>query len=481
MELPSADVGESTVNRSMRNKITNVLLCLVLALATVTASGAQEAGALAFGDSLTKGFGDFGIGCTGPEQGGFPPRLELRLIQEGWQVKMMSAGLCGERTDEGVSRLPSVLNASEHDAVILMEGTNDIVQGVSIETSLFNLRFMADTARARGVQPIYSSVIPIRRAGFSETALIFRDQLRGLANQQGAVFADAFETMANVPNLFTEQYLDDFHPIPSGYGFLAEAFVQPVATALGREGFLELGNVHYCRDFGPCTHGQGDCDSDDDCVAGARCVNDTGEEFGYRPNIDVCLADNVVNCTLLGGEPNFCSVCGPCNDGQGDCDGDDECLFGTNCTDNVGADFGFAPGADVCLRDTPATGPDPDPTPTPCTLPPGDRDLCKECGPCGEGEGDCDNDGQCGEGLFCANNTGPQFGFGPNIDICMSVEPGDCPLPNGHPHFCRECGPCEAGQGDCDGLDECVAGAFCASNNGAEFGFSPNIDVCVSQ
>ena len=32
---------------------------------------------------------------------------------------------------------------------------------------------------------------------------------------------------------------------------------------------------------------------------------------------------------------------------------------------------------------------------------PGDLDYCLLCGPCEEGEGDCDNDSECADGLEC--------------------------------------------------------------------------------
>ncbi len=115
-----------------------------------------------------------------------------------------------------------------------------------------------------------------------------------------------------------------------------------------------------------------------------------------------------------------------------------------------------------------------------CRLDLGHPAFCRdpECGPCGVGQGDCDGDSECGPGLFCANNIGAQFGFSPNIDVCQEVEiERDCPWPAGHPRFCTDCGPCAIGEGDCD-AGECLDGLVCVFDIGAQFGFSPNIDVC---
>jgi hypothetical protein len=45
---------------------------------------------------------------------------------------------------------------------------------------------------------------------------------------------------------------------------------------------------------------------------------------------------------------------------------------------------------------------------------PGDLDWCKLCGPCSEGEGDCDSDDECADGLVCLEVVG--------VDHCMYPE-----------------------------------------------------------
>ncbi len=54
-----------------------------------------------------------------------------------------------------------------------------------------------------------------------------------------------------------------------------------------------------------------------------------------------------------------------------------------------------------------------------------------------------------------------------------------CSLPEGHDDYCKVCGPCPAGMGDCDRSDECLAGLTCRHNIGESYGWADRIDVCA--
>ncbi|RMH23410.1 MAG: choice-of-anchor B family protein [Acidobacteria bacterium] len=182
-------------------------------------------------------------------------------------------------------------------------------------------------------------------------------------------------------------------------------------------------------------------------------------------------------CSVAPGSGSFCSECGPCGEGEGDCDGDGECAAGLVCADDRGADFGFGPKIDVCLPS--AGGGGGGGGGGGCNALPGSGSFCTACGPCGAGEGDCDRDEECQQGLACVSDVGADFGFGPKIDVCLPPGGGTCPLPPGHGRFCSECGPCDEGEGDCDRDAECEGDLICAPDVGADFGFGPKIDVCV--
>jgi hypothetical protein len=107
-----------------------------------------------------------------------------------------------------------------------------------------------------------------------------------------------------------------------------------------------------------------------------------------------------------------------------------------------------------------------------CRWNPGDPDYCRDCGPCGAGEADCDTDDECTGGLICAQNVGAQYGYPATWDVCA------CPWAPGDANYCRDCGPCGVGQGDCDADAECAEGTACHSNVGARYGLPADYDVC---
>jgi hypothetical protein len=106
------------------------------------------------------------------------------------------------------------------------------------------------------------------------------------------------------------------------------------------------GVFNRCHPGCQCDHGEGDCDTDNDCLPGLVCLHDPGAAFGYEDDeVDVC--SNV--CPTLGiGAWNYCSPGCPCDIGEGDCESDSDCLPGLRCTSDIGPSFGFQREVDVC-------------------------------------------------------------------------------------------------------------------------------------
>ena len=76
------------------------------------------------------------------------------------------------------------------------------------------------------------------------------------------------------------------------------------------------------------------------------------------------------------------------------------------------------------------------------------------------------------------NNGGPRLVSRNKDVITQWAKWTPSGVPVGHADYCRDEGPCSAGQGDCDSHSECRSGLECAWNVGANYGFSSVTDVC---
>src|SRR3990167_6746167 len=93
------------------------LLCAVLAMLVWRAPARAARAIVALGDSLTAGLG---VGA----QEAYPARLEVRLHREGFDYRVVNAGVSGDTSAGGLRRLDWVLRAAP-EVVIVALGAND--------------------------------------------------------------------------------------------------------------------------------------------------------------------------------------------------------------------------------------------------------------------------------------------------------------------------------------------------------------------
>jgi len=179
---------------------------------------------IAFGDSITFGTGDQA------NLGGYPGRLQTLLIARGVNAQVVNAGLPGETTVDGLTRINTVLNRGG-DVLLLMEGTNDINEHVSLETTIFDLNQMATRAEARGMQAVHATIPPRLSSAnydgtnhFTESLAV---QIRELAFRHDRRLADPFEVFFHLTPNFESLYVggsDKLHPNAAGYDLMARVF-----------------------------------------------------------------------------------------------------------------------------------------------------------------------------------------------------------------------------------------------------------------
>ena len=98
---------------------------------------------VALGDSLTAGYGL-------PAEQGLVPQLQAFLTANGADVAIVNAGVSGDTTAGGLSRLDWSLTP-ETDALIVALGGNDLLRGLPPEEARANLTGILAGAKAKGL------------------------------------------------------------------------------------------------------------------------------------------------------------------------------------------------------------------------------------------------------------------------------------------------------------------------------------------
>jgi acyl-CoA thioesterase-1 len=98
-----------------------------LALGTAAAAAERPVRIVAFGDSLTAGFGL-------PAGDAFPAKLARALEAKGLKVQIVNAGVSGDTPSGGLARLDWSV-PKDTDAVILELGANDALRGIDPEVT----------------------------------------------------------------------------------------------------------------------------------------------------------------------------------------------------------------------------------------------------------------------------------------------------------------------------------------------------------
>lgn len=106
----------------------------------------QASRILAFGDSITYGFG-------------VRPRESYPSLLSGLTgCTVTNAGINGETSEEGRVRLPQVLQNASFDIMVLCMGANDILQGRPLARLEANLGRMIETAQTAGARVVLIGV-----------------------------------------------------------------------------------------------------------------------------------------------------------------------------------------------------------------------------------------------------------------------------------------------------------------------------------
>jgi acyl-CoA thioesterase-1 len=199
----------------------SVKLCLVgiglgvLALASIGALGSSAAAPerviVAFGDSLTAGFG------VAPADA-YPALLQERLQKEGYAYRVVNAGVSGDTTAGGLRRVDWALKLRP-EIVIVELGANDALRGQDLASVRANLDQIVERFQAGGARVLVAGMrLPINygpRYG-SE----FHRMFEQVAKQRKAAYMPFF--LDGVGGDARLNQGDGIHPTAEGYRIIAD-------------------------------------------------------------------------------------------------------------------------------------------------------------------------------------------------------------------------------------------------------------------
>lgn len=204
-----------------------------IALCLSVPANAEELTIAALGDSLTQGFGL-------PAEDGFVPQLERWLTERGHDVKVLNAGVSGDTTAGGLSRVAWTLGDGEIDGMIVALGGNDLLRGIDPNVSRANLDGILQAAQSADVPVLLAGLDAPGNYG-PDYAVAFNAIYPELAAEYGAIYVESF--LGGLQNALSEGaapgeliQADGLHPSASGVSAIVEAIGPAVERLLSRAG-----------------------------------------------------------------------------------------------------------------------------------------------------------------------------------------------------------------------------------------------------
>jgi acyl-CoA thioesterase I len=177
-----------------------------------------------FGDSLYAGY------KLGPKEG-FAPQLQAALMAQGLSVRVHNAGVSGDTTSAGKTRLNFVLDnmGRKPDLLLLGLGGNDMLRGIKPAETRSNLSAMLDELKKRDIPVILTGILASPNMG-PDYAGSFNPIFPALAKQYNVPLYPFF-----LKGVVADKALmlgDDIHPNAKGVAVIVKGVEPVVAQAL---------------------------------------------------------------------------------------------------------------------------------------------------------------------------------------------------------------------------------------------------------
>jgi len=163
------------------------------------------------GDSLTAGLG------LAPDEA-YPALLQERLKNDGLDYDVINAGVSGDTSAGGLSRLDWALDGDVRVLVVALGG-NDALRGLSVEQLKQNLSEIVRRAQARGIRVVLAGMEAPPNYG-REYIVSFHKVYPALAREYHVAFVPfLLQGVAGVTSL---NQPDGIHPTAAGARIVAE-------------------------------------------------------------------------------------------------------------------------------------------------------------------------------------------------------------------------------------------------------------------
>lgn len=202
-------------------RLVNVMALLVLLCVAALPARAGDIKVLALGDSLTAGYGM-------DQTQAFPVQLQAALKAQGAEVNIINAGVSGDTSAGGRSRLEWLL-APDVDAVIVELGANDGLRGLDPAQTRENIDWILAKLGTRGLPVLLTGMQAPPNLG-KDYGAEFNALYPELAQKHGVLFDPFFlEGVAAMPALNQK---DGMHPNAQGVAIIVKRMMPKVLELL---------------------------------------------------------------------------------------------------------------------------------------------------------------------------------------------------------------------------------------------------------
>ena len=181
----------------------------------------EKAVVLAFGDSLTAGYGV-------RDEESYPSRLQEKITSAGFPHKVVNAGVSGDTTAGGVRRIRWLMK-HEPEIVILALGANDGLRGLSVAEMRKNLETMIGICREHNARILLAGMKALPNYG-EDYMREFETVFPELAKKHELNYLPFL--LEGVAGEREHTQPDGLHPLASGYKIVTDLVWQQLEPML---------------------------------------------------------------------------------------------------------------------------------------------------------------------------------------------------------------------------------------------------------